>query len=146
VQVAVGSEGLWARFAHAFGLDVDDPRWRDNASRVSRRPELTTAIEAAFSGWEPEALLERLAAAGIPAGRVRTVDEVFDWEQTRSQGLALGLDHPTLGRIEVPGPPLRFFRPDGTETTPRAHVAPPRLGEHDADVLAWLGAVEAAAP
>ncbi|WP_138415941.1 CaiB/BaiF CoA transferase family protein [Sinomonas gamaensis] len=145
VQIAVGSEGLWARFAHAFGLDVDDPHWCDNASRVAHRPELTTAIEAAFSAWEPEALLERLAAAGIPAGRVRTVDEVFDWEQTRSQGLALGLDHPTLGRIEVPGPPLRFFRPDGTETTPRAHVAPPRLGEHDPDVLAWLGAVEAVA-
>ncbi|KHL03919.1 CaiB/BaiF CoA transferase family protein [Sinomonas humi] len=145
VQIAVGSEGLWARFAEAFGLDAEDPRWRGNATRVSHRAELTEAVEAAFAGWETDALLERLSDAGIPAGRVRSVDEVFAWEQTKSQGLALGLDHPTLGRIEVPGPPLRFFRPDGSETTPGAHSTPPRLGEHDDEILAWLGAFEGVA-
>ena len=138
VQIAVGSEGLWTRFADAFGLDRADPRWASNASRVGHRAELVAAVEEAFASYGSEELLAKLDAAGVPAGRVRSLDEVFAWEQARSQHLALELDHPTLGRIEVPGGPLRYFRPDGTETTRLAHTPPPRLGEHQDAVRAWL--------
>ncbi|MHC6222446.1 CaiB/BaiF CoA transferase family protein [Arthrobacter sp. MMS24-S77] len=138
VQIAVGSEGLWRRFAAGFGLSTEDERWRDNQSRVAHRVELIETIEAAFSGSDAEELLARLEAAGVPGGRVRSLDEVFAWEQARSQHLAVELQHPTLGRIEVPGSPLRFFQPDGTETTRLRHSAPPRLGEHDDAVRAWL--------
>ncbi|MEA5455647.1 CoA transferase [Sinomonas sp. JGH33] len=142
VQIAVGSEGLWARFAGAFGLDAADPRWGDNATRVQHRAELVGAVESAFAAFGPDELLAKLGEAGVPAGRVRSLDEVFAWEQTRSQHLALELEHSSLGRIEVPGGPLRFFRPNGTETTRLDHAAPPRLGEHDESVRAWLGVVE----
>ncbi|MFJ3957507.1 CaiB/BaiF CoA transferase family protein [Arthrobacter sp. NPDC090010] len=138
VQIAVGSEGLWKRFADAFGLDRDDPRWDGNAQRVEHRNELIAVIEDAFSAYGSEELLGRLEEAGVPAGKVRTLDEVFAWEQTRSQHLLLGMEHPTLGHLEVPGGPLRYFQPDGTETTRLQHTAPPRLGEHDEGVRAWL--------
>jgi crotonobetainyl-CoA:carnitine CoA-transferase CaiB-like acyl-CoA transferase len=138
VQIAVGSEGLWRRFAEEFGLSTEDDRWRDNQSRVAYRAALIEAIEAAFSDFDAEELLARLEAAGVPGGRVRSLDEVFAWEQARSQHLAVELQHPTLGRIEVPGSPLRFFQPDGVETTRLRHSAPPRLGEHDDAVRAWL--------
>jgi crotonobetainyl-CoA:carnitine CoA-transferase CaiB-like acyl-CoA transferase len=87
---------------------------------------------------EPEPLLARLAELGIPAGKVRALDEVYGWEQTASQGLLVEVDHRTLGPITLPGPPLRFFAADGTETTPTGHRAPPLLDEHGADVRAWL--------
>jgi crotonobetainyl-CoA:carnitine CoA-transferase CaiB-like acyl-CoA transferase len=51
----------------------------------------------------------------------------------RSQGLVVQVDHPVLGPIDLPGPPLRF---DGEE--PRAHVAPPMLGQDTRTVLEWL--------
>ena len=35
----------------------------------------------------PEELQARLASAGVPAGTVRSVDEVYGWDQTLSQGL-----------------------------------------------------------
>jgi hypothetical protein len=47
------------------------------------------------------------------------------------------VNHPTLGSITLPGPPLRFFAPDGTETTPRDHEAPPLLDANGAAVRAW---------
>jgi crotonobetainyl-CoA:carnitine CoA-transferase CaiB-like acyl-CoA transferase len=62
---------------------------------------------------------------------------VYEWEQTRSQGLVIEVDHPRLGPIELPGPPLRF---DGAP--PREHTAPPLLGEHNAAVLAWLDEID----
>jgi hypothetical protein len=72
---------------------------------------------------------------------VRTIDEVYGWDQTRSQGLLVDVDHTTLGRLQLPGPPLRFFAAgaDGeTETTRRDHTAPPVLGGSGEAVRAWL--------
>jgi formyl-CoA transferase len=82
--------------------------------------------------------LASFAAAGIPAGRVRTIDEVYKWEQTRSQHLLMQVDHPTLGPVTLPGSPLRFTGGNGREHDVPAG-APPRLGEHDAAVRSWLG-------
>ena len=59
----------------------------------------------------------------MPAGSIRAIDEVYHWDQTRSQGLVIPVDHPVLGQIELPGPSLRF---DGA--APREHAAPPMLG------------------
>ena len=70
---------------------------------------------------------------------VRSLDEVYAWDQTRSQGLVVSVDHPTAGRVELPGPPLRFFAADGAERTRRVHEAPPLLDEDGAAIRAWLG-------
>jgi crotonobetainyl-CoA:carnitine CoA-transferase CaiB-like acyl-CoA transferase len=137
VQVAVGSEGQWRTFAPVVGLDPADERFAVNSSRVAHRDELTAAIEAAFAAEPADVWLERLAAAGIPAGKVRDFQQVYEWEQTRSQGLLIDVDHPTLGPIQLPGPPLRFDDnpyAGGRET----NLAPPRLGEHNDSVRAWL--------
>ena len=72
---------------------------------------------------------------------VRSIDEVYGWDQTISQGLLVDVEHATLGRLSLPGPPLRFFdaRPDGeTETTRRDHTAPPVLGADGDAIRAWL--------
>lgn len=132
VQIAVGSPGLWQRLCELLGLDPEDARFATNGDRVEHRAELIEVIEAAFAAWSSAGLLAALADAGVPAGKVRTIDEVYEWEQTRSQGLVIDVDHPTLGRIELPGPPLRFFEPTGRETTRRDHRPPPLLGEHTA--------------
>ncbi|GGO96611.1 CaiB/BaiF CoA transferase family protein [Wenjunlia tyrosinilytica] len=133
IQVAVGSQGLWSRFAPMVGLDPADPRFAANADRVERAAELAEHINAAFAERDVDELLAELSAAGIPAGEVRTLDRVYEWEQTHSQGLVVDVDHPTLGRVRLPGPPIRF---DGGIR--QRHAAPPVLGEHTQAVLAWL--------
>jgi crotonobetainyl-CoA:carnitine CoA-transferase CaiB-like acyl-CoA transferase len=100
-------------------------------------------LENAFAELSAEDLLSRLAAAGIPAGKVRTLDEVYGWDQTLSQGLLVDVEHATLGRVSLPGPPLRFFAPgpDGeVETTRTAHAAPPVLGADGDAIRAELAA------
>ena len=68
---------------------------------------------------------------------MRTLDRVYEWEQTRSQGLVIDVDHPLLGRIEIPGPPIRLD--DNAYAGGRSeHTHPPLLGEHNDSVLAWL--------
>jgi crotonobetainyl-CoA:carnitine CoA-transferase CaiB-like acyl-CoA transferase len=137
VQVACGSEALWRAFATAIGLDAADPRFATNGDRVGHRDELTAEIEKVFATQPAEHWLSLLAGAGVPSGKVRTIDDVYAWEQTRSQGLLLEVDHPTQGRLELPGSPLRLD--DNTWSGGRStHLAPPTLGQHNDSVRAWL--------
>ena len=135
VQIAVGSEALWRAFAPAFGLDR--PQWTTNADRVADRDAVLAAVDEAFAAYTRAELMARLDELGVPAGQVRTFDEVYTWEQTRSQGLLLDVDHATLGDITLPGPPLRFD--DGGRVR---HDAPPTLGQHNDSVRAWLNSLE----
>ncbi|MBN9620069.1 MAG: CoA transferase, partial [Actinobacteria bacterium] len=132
VQIAVGSEGLWRRFAPVFGLDRGE--WASNPQRVADQPSVVAAVNEVFADWSLDELLARLDEVGIPAGRVRDLSEVYEWEQTRSQGLLVDVDHAALGPIRLPGPPLRF---DDTLAV-REHTAPPTLDQHGAAIRAWL--------
>ncbi len=137
VQVAVGNEALWRRFADRIGLDPTEPRFATNADRVAHRPELIAVIEEMLAGQGAEAWLAMFADAGIPAGKVRTLDQVYEWEQTRSQGLLVDVEHPLFGDVQLPGPPLRFD--DQPFAGARAqHRPPPLLGEHNDAVTQWL--------
>lgn len=129
VQIAVGSETLWRRFATAFGLPADAPGFATNAERVMNAEEVRRAVSAAFADRDAGELLATLDGLGIPAGRVRDLAEVYEWDQTRSQGLVIEVQHPVLGAVELPGPALRLFAADGTEWHAQ-HTAPPLYGEH----------------
>lgn len=138
VQISVGSEKLWQVFARHFGLDVADPRFASNAQRVTHRAELISAIEDSFSGHGPDELLTILDDIGIPSGRVRNLQEVYQWDQTASQHLLIDVEHPVLGTVRLPGSPLRFFDQKGAETTRRHHDAPPLLDQHGRTIQAWI--------
>jgi crotonobetainyl-CoA:carnitine CoA-transferase CaiB-like acyl-CoA transferase len=133
LQLSVGSERQWQVFAPLVDLDPDDARFRTNTERVNNRDALIAEIEGTFATAPAATWLQRLDEAGIPAGKVRSLDEVYGWEQTRSQGLLVEVEHPVLGRIELPGPPLRF---DGAEAS--AHRAPPALGQDNDSIRRWL--------
>jgi len=139
VQIAVGSDGLWRRFAPAFGLER--PQWATNPARVADHDAVIAAIDAAFSAYPAAELLSRLDELGVPAGKVRDLAEVYAWEQTRSQGLLVSVEHAALGLIDLPGPPLRF---DGIDD--REHAAPPTLDQHGVAIRAWLAKAPSAEP
>jgi len=139
VQISVGSEKLWAAFAAAFGLDTTRPEFASNATRVQHRATVIAEVERAFAAYGPAELLAKLNEAGIPAGKVRTLDEVYAWDQVASQGLKVDVEHPVLGTVTLPGPPLRFFDPaTAEETTRTAHTAPPLLDADGAAIRNWL--------
>ncbi len=137
VQIACGSESLWRALCTAFGWDGDEPEFATNAVRVANRDALTARIEELFATAPAEHWLSALAAAGVPSGKVRSLDDVYSWEQTLSQGLLLSVDHATQGELRLPGSPIRFD--DNPFSGGRSeHTAPPTLGQHDASIREWL--------
>jgi crotonobetainyl-CoA:carnitine CoA-transferase CaiB-like acyl-CoA transferase len=130
VQIACGSEGLWRALCTAFG-------WDPAEERFATRDALIERIETLFADEPAEHWLGLLAEAGVPSGKVRSLDDVYGWEQTLSQGLLLSVDHATQGRLDLPGSPIRFD--DNPFSGGRAeHVAPPTLGQHNESIRAWL--------
>jgi crotonobetainyl-CoA:carnitine CoA-transferase CaiB-like acyl-CoA transferase len=139
VQIAVGSEGLWKRFCAGFGLDPAADGMATNPERVANGKQVRELVAAEFGLYSTDELLAKLDRIGVPAGRIRSIAEVYEWEQTKSQGLLIDVEHPTLGPVTLPGPPLRFFDVSGAERTRRHHTAPPVLGA-DNQLLETLGA------
>jgi crotonobetainyl-CoA:carnitine CoA-transferase CaiB-like acyl-CoA transferase len=141
IQIACGNDAHWQKLSSEFGLDVD-AGLATNPQRVARRADVIRILEDAFSELTAAEVLARLEAASVPAGLVRSIDEVYAWEQTKSQGLIIDVQHDSLGPIQLPGPALRFFELSGekeVETTPRHHRAPPLLGADDTNLDTWLG-------
>lgn len=137
IQLSCGSEGLWKSFAPAIGIDPADPRFATNVDRVDNRDDLIELIETVFTRQSAEHWLDVLAQIGVPAGKVRTIDEVYQWEQVRSQGLLIDVEHATQGPLQLPGPVLRLD--DNSYGGARAaNTAPPALGQHNESIRRWL--------
>jgi crotonobetainyl-CoA:carnitine CoA-transferase CaiB-like acyl-CoA transferase len=130
-NIAVGSEGLWRRFAPVVGIDPEDERYATNAARHANYDQLEGDINAALAVDTVDVWMERLADAGVPAGRIRTMDEVYDWPQLDHLGLVDEVEHPSAGTLRLPGAPLGWSR-----SGRRAPEPPPRLGEHT-DEVSW---------
>lgn len=135
IQIACGTEGQWRALSALLG--IDDPRFSTNRERVALKDEVITAVEDALARAPAEEWLARLIPLGIPVGKVRTLDEVYAWDQVLTQGLLVDVEHPVAGPIRLPGPALRFDEQPyaGARTE---HLHPPLLGEHDDSVRAWL--------
>ena len=138
VQIAVGSEGLWRRFCKAFDLDPEAPGLATNTERIGDLDRTIQVVEEVFASWNAADLLAHLSEIGVPAGKVRTLDEVYQWDQVDSQGLKITVEHDSLGTLDLPGPPLRFFDRAGDEVTRTAHRPPPTLDAHGESLRAWL--------
>jgi crotonobetainyl-CoA:carnitine CoA-transferase CaiB-like acyl-CoA transferase len=137
IQIACGSENLWKALCGALGWDPAEERFASNKQRVAHRDQLIEALESTFASGSAEDWLAALAEAGVPSGKVRTLDDVYGWEQVQSQGLLLDVEHPTLGSLTLPGSPIRFE--DQPFSGGRSqHAAPPTLGQHDREIRDWL--------
>lgn len=133
INVAVGSEGLWQRFAPLVGLDPQDGRFAENEDRVELIEELEAIITPVLGSATVDEWISHLDEAGVPAGRVRPLDEVYSSPQVEHLGLIDAVQHPTLGDVRLPGSPLGYSRSGKSPST-----APPVLGQHTTEILSNL--------
>jgi crotonobetainyl-CoA:carnitine CoA-transferase CaiB-like acyl-CoA transferase len=102
IIIAVGNGGQFRKLCDLLGLPAlgEDPRFVTNADRVRNRDALTTALSPAVRQRHRDELLAALASAGVPAGPINNVAEVFADPQVVARGMKLELD----GVPGVPSP------------------------------------------
>jgi crotonobetainyl-CoA:carnitine CoA-transferase CaiB-like acyl-CoA transferase len=109
---------------------VDDPRFWRNRDRVINRETLIPILAKVFRTGESNHWIESLHAAGVPAGRVRDLDEVFSAPEVVQRGLVRKLPHSSIGEVSLLASPLRL-----TATPPEYRAPPPLLGQHTREIL-----------
>ncbi len=101
------------------------------------RLEHVDALEEHVSDWtkvhEPHAAVERLQAAGIPAGVVYKSIDLFEDPQLAYRNHFRELDHAELGRVGYNGPAHEL-----SETPAVLRWSAPLLGEHTEFVMVEL--------
>lgn len=140
IAIAAEEEDQWRALCEVLELAdiVDDARFATLAARQANAGGLDLAIAAATAPLDRDALVKRLAAAGVPAAAAHDGREVFEDPELRAAGHFTPVDHPVLGRSMMPAPPMTF-----SETAPHVGAAP-RLGEHNHEVFCDLLGLDAA--
>ena len=137
IAVAAANDGLFRGLCSVMGLDElsSDERFATNAGRVEHRGELVPVLAQRFRERSAEEWLADLDAAGVPAGKVRSVPDALAAAASAGRPATVTVEHPTAGALDLVGSPIwGAARPDPTP--------PPLLGEHTAEVLGELGRSE----
>ena len=138
IIIATGNDSQFVKLCGILGEPqlAAEPAYRDNEGRLAHRAELVERLCALTSRLPREALLEKLEAAGVPAGPINDLEQVFSDPQVIHRGMRLELESAAAKGGKIPGvrTPLML---DGA---PIASQRPaPLLGEHTAEILREIG-------
>ena len=132
LNIAVGSEVQWKAFCRALEAEslTEDPRFATNRERLANREALhqlmeRKLVERSVADWQAA-----LEAAGVPAGPILDLDQVFHDPGTLARGVKVQVEHPVAGTVSMVGTPWKL---DGGQFEVR--LPPPLLGEHTEAVL-----------
>ncbi|MFC1458254.1 CaiB/BaiF CoA transferase family protein [Microvirga arabica] len=107
-----------------------DEQYQKNRDRALNRSTLIPALAEVFHERGTADWVRLLKQAGVPAGQVRRVSEVFSSPEVAERELVAEVPDRQHGTLRLTASPLRL---SGTPVRPP--VAPPRLGEHTSQVL-----------
>ncbi|HEX5531741.1 MAG TPA: CoA transferase [Methylomirabilota bacterium] len=128
IIVAAGNDRLFAKLAAVVGHPewATEERFATNAARVANKPALLAMLDAIFPTRTKGEWIDLLEAGGVPCGPIHSLPEAV----AQPQAKAIGIIQPLPGDdYEVVALPISF---DGHR--PPIRRAPPRLGEHNAEV------------
>jgi crotonobetainyl-CoA:carnitine CoA-transferase CaiB-like acyl-CoA transferase len=136
IAIAAANDGLYQRLCEVLAAPelAADERFATNRARVENREELIPLIEERVAARPAEEWLAALDAAGVPAGKIRSVPEAFAAAADAGLPATTRVPHPTAGELELVNPPFQL-----ASDTVRPVQAPPLLGEHTDEVLRELG-------
>jgi len=139
--VAVGNDTQFTHFVAVLGAPelAGDPRFLHNADRVRHRAELIPILSALTAKMSRDALLSALEKAGVPAGPINSMVDVFADPQVIARGMRLDLADAAAKGGSVPS----IRSPIVLDGKPAVALrASPELGADAADILrdpAWGG-------
>lgn len=132
MTIGANNQRLWNFLCEALDLPelAEDERFATNPARMRNKAELAAVIEEVLADHGTDYWVDHLLAGGVPAGPIRSYDEVLDDEHTKARELVQTIPHPVEGEVQTLGFPVKFSR---TPASTRRH--PPLLGEHQDELL-----------
>jgi crotonobetainyl-CoA:carnitine CoA-transferase CaiB-like acyl-CoA transferase len=130
------TDAQWQRFWSALGKPemMQDERFVDMAARSRHIDEVYRLAGAQLTGRTTAQWISLFDELEIPAGPVKSLDEVIDDSHLNAIGFFRHMRHPSEGEVVMPDVPVRF-----TDSPAAIGRLPPRLGEHGREILQEIG-------
>ncbi|MBN9429801.1 MAG: CoA transferase [Burkholderiales bacterium] len=109
---------------------ADDPVLADRNGRLARQEELFRTLDEIFATQPWAYWQERMRAAQIPCGEVRSVGQALRSPEARARDLVSWIAHPEVGQVPNIASPIRFARTPVVDPTPA-----PNIGQHSVEIL-----------
>jgi benzylsuccinate CoA-transferase BbsF subunit len=135
VAIACLDDAQWRSLARACGHQewADESRFASVEVRKAHEDTLDALIAAYTREQDAAPLMERLQAAGVPAGVAQRASDVLADPHLVERGYFAYLDHAEAGRRAYDGPPFRL-----SKTRAELRAAAPLLGEHTFEIATDL--------
>ena len=131
------SQNTFESLARTMALPelIQDPRFKDNASRLENNAALNEVLEGWLGQKSSQEIMDHLIPAGGVVGPVYDAARIMDDPHYRAREDILEIDDPELGPTKMLGIVPKF-----SETPGSVEHAGPTLGQHNAEVYGeWLG-------
>lgn len=129
LAVTMRTLGEWRSVAAALDLKEE----LTDVPKDARLDEIDRRISGALADMDPQVALERLAKAGVPAGRVLNTVDIHADPHLDGRGFWVELPHPKMAAWKQPRSAWQFKE---AQPTPRRHA--PLFGEHNHEILAGI--------
>ncbi|XP_072865039.1 succinyl-CoA:glutarate CoA-transferase isoform X1 [Chlorocebus sabaeus] len=132
IVVGAGNNQQFATVCKILDLPelIDDSKYKTNHLRVQNRKELIKILSERFEEELTSKWLHLFEGSGVPYGPINNMKNVFAEPQVLHNSLIMEMEHPTVGKISVPGPAVRYSKFKMSEARP-----PPLLGQHTMHIL-----------
>ncbi len=135
-----GNDGQWAKFCNAISREdwITDERFASNPNRVKNRDELGGLLDSVFAQRTVAEWLNICEGAGIPAGPINEIPQVFKDPQVLEREMIWETNSTSGELIRMAGSPLKSI-----ENPPELRYPPPQHGEHTEEILSDLLGLDA---
>jgi crotonobetainyl-CoA:carnitine CoA-transferase CaiB-like acyl-CoA transferase len=136
INIGAPNQSNWERLCRAIGREdlLEREEYCDNAARLNNRIQLEADLEETMAGQSREHWLGVLEVAGVPAGPIFDMAEVWADPQVQARGMDAPLQHPTAGQVHNIGLAAKLYGTPGKINSPA-----PLLGQHTLEVLRESG-------
>jgi len=136
MNIAVTGNNIWASFAKVMDRAdwLDDPLYATAPDRSKNRDALGAEIGAITATRSTADWIDTFTAAGVPAGEINDIGQVFSNPQVRHLGLAQPVTSHERGETELVGQPIIMSRTGSCIASP-----PPLAGQHNDEILTEIG-------
>ena len=141
MTIATNSNAEWQALCKALAHPewLEDERFATPVGRSEYINERLELVQSALSGKTTAQWMELMTEFDVPAAPTLTRARVIEHPQVLATGIIFEYDHPAAGRLRQARVPSRF-----SDTVPDTPRGAPKLGEHNAEILAEIGYDEAA--
>jgi len=139
INIGAPTQRTWEQLCRAIGQEelIEDQRFKEPGDRKAKEGELADLLEETFSQQSTAYWLETLEKAGMVAGPINNIAQVYDDPQVIAREMKVDLEDPDLGTLHNIGIPVKLSATPG-----RIRRRAPMLGEHSWEILTESGFAE----